>query len=220
MKRNKNYNKVSVYHNYNFNELKNKTDITHIEICIPNALIELNKIPNSVIDLRFNYNFINSPCEIPLNIKSIYFHEYSNLLEELPNELENISVYKGFNYPVDKLHDGLKSIDLGLDFNQPIDNLPSTLEKIVLGIKFKHCINNLPSNVKFITILNTTYDISSIMNLPKSIILLELGTDTDFDFKFGFDMSTTKYIDTLEKNNDDLGRMIFYIKKIYFYKSK
>lgn len=218
MKRKKHCNKVYIYSDYQLSELKNKTEITHVEISIPNVIIGIKKIPNSVIDLKFNYNFKNLPSEIPTNIKSIYFYEYYNLLEELPNKLENIIIHKGFNHPVDKLHDGLKLIDFGLDFNQPIDNLPSTLEKIVLGIKFNYSINNLPQNIKFITILNIDYDILSIMKLPKSIILLELGTVSDFDFKFGF--KTSKYISIFENNQDDLREMVFYKKKIYFYKNE
>lgn len=160
-----------------YSEYNNYDGNISLEISISGVPIDLNKIPKSVFKLKFNYNFENLPHEIPSHIRSIYFYEYYELLEDLPHTLEEIVVYKGFNNPVDKLPDNIKSIDFGMNFNQEVNDLPTSLEKIVFGLNFTYPINNLPSNVKFIKILNPRYDLSTILKLPKSIILLELTTN-------------------------------------------
>lgn len=196
---------------------------TIIEILISGGgMTELNNIPNTIHTIKFNYKFINPPCEIPSNIKTVIFYEYSNLLEELPHTIENIEIYKSFNHPVDKLHNNLKSLSLGWHFDQYIDNLPSSLEKIVLGSNFTHSINNLPSNVKFIYIANPNYDYGSIKKLPKSLILLQFGMNNDTDIDFGFDLnSNSKFIIQFEKNygiNGFTYSNTQYFKNFYFYK--
>ena len=93
MKRKLTYNKVIIYNTHQLNELvKNSNLIDEVEISIPGIPIDLEKIPQSVSVLRFNYNFENLPCEIPPNIKSVYFYEFSELIEELPNTIEHIQI--------------------------------------------------------------------------------------------------------------------------------
>lgn len=194
---------------------------TIIEISIPGIPVDLNLIPNTVHTLKFNYNFENLPCEIPPNIKKVYFYEFSDLLEELPDTIEDIEIHKSFNNPVDKLHYGLKSISFGWNFDQPIDNLPSSLEKIVLGNNFNHQINNLPSNIKFLYISNPNYNYGTIKKLPKSLIFLQLGVNEDIDFDIDFD-SNMNCIPQLEKNyGANVGYTYSntqYFKNYYFYK--
>lgn len=192
---------------------------TIMELFIPGIHIELNLIPASVHTLKFYYKFVNLPCEIPSNIKSVYFYEYSDLLEELPYTIENIEILKCFNHPVDKLHSNLKSLSLGWNFNQSIDNLPSSLEKIVLGINFNHSINNLPSNVKFLYISNPNYNYETIKKLPKSLIFLQLGVNDDIDLELGLNPNSN-FIIQLEKNygvNSFTYSNTQYFKNFYFY---
>lgn len=222
MKRKLSYNKITIRNTYELNELTKKNNsnpIDELEISIPGIPIDLEKIPSSVSVLRFNYNFENLPHKIPPNIKSVYFYEFSEPIEELPNTIEHIQIHKGFNHPVDKLGDHLKSVDFGWNFNQPVDDLPSSLEKVVFYSSFTHPINNLPSNIKFIHIYNPNYDLSSIKTLPKSLILLQLGLDKDFNngCDFAFDLEDKKYISSpMEKSYDE--RKCVYLKNIYFYK--
>ena len=195
---------------------------TIIEISISGIPVNLNLIPSTVHKLKFNYNFENLPCEIPPNIKTIYFYQYSDLLEELPDTIENIEIYKGFNHPVDRLHYGLKSISFGWNFNHEINNLPSSLEKIVLGNNFNHQINNLPSNVKFIYISNPDYNYETIKKLPKSLIFLQLGVNGDIDIEFSSIVSDSlNCISQFEKNygiNSFTYSNTQYVKNYYFYK--
>lgn len=195
---------------------------TIIEISISEISVNLNLIPATVHTLKFNYNFVNLPCEIPSNIKKVYFYEYCDLLEELPDTIEDIEIHKGFNHQIDKLHCGIKSISTGWNFNQPIDNLPSSLEKIVLGINFNHQINNLPSNVKFIYISNPDYDYETIKKLPKSLVFLQLGVNEDIDIEFSFIKSNN--INCISQFEENYGMNSFtysnnqYFKNYYFYK--
>lgn len=221
MKRKLSYNKIIIHNTYELNELveKNNSNLIHeLSISIPGISIDLEKIPSSVSVLRFNYNFENLPHNIPPNIKSVYFYEFSKPIDELPNTIEHIQIHKGFNHPVDKLGDHLKSIDFGWDFNQPVNDLPSSLEKVVFYSSFTYPINNLPSNIKFIHIYNPNYNLGSIKTLPKSLILLQLGLDNDFDFTFNFCLGEKKYISApIEKSYDERKRV--FIKNIYFYKN-
>lgn len=221
MKRKLSYNKYSIYNTDHLDCLKNYHEqIDELEISIPGIPIDMNKIPKSVSVLRFNYNFENLPCEIPSNIKSIYFYIFSHLLEELPNTIEHIQIHKGFNNQVDKLGNHLKSIDFGCDFNQQVDNLPTSLEKVVFNSLFTHPINNLSPNIKLVHIFNPNYDLMSIKSLPKSIILLQLGFDKDMDndveFDFTFNLERKKYItEPIDKNYDSQKQL--YLRNIYFY---
>lgn len=222
MKRKLTYNKITIHNTYELNELtkKNSNPIHEVSITILRIPIDLEKIPQSVSILRFNYNFVNLPHEIPPNIKSVYFYEFHDLMEKLPNTIEHIQIYKGFNHPVDKLGDHLNSLDFGWDFNQPVDNLPSSLEKVVFYSSFTYPINNLPSNIKFIHIYNPNYDLDSIKTLPKSIILLQLGfkNDLNIDYTFDFDLGDKKYIlAPMDKSYDE--QKCVYLKNIYFYKN-
>ena len=223
MKRKLSYNKITIHNTHQLNELTKKNNsnpIDELEVSIPGIPIDLEKIPLSVSVLRFNYNFENLPHEIPPNIKYVYFYEFSEPIEELPNTIEHIGIHKGFNHPVDKLGDHLKSVDFGWNFNQPVNDLPSSLEKVVFYSSFTHPINNLPSNIKFIHIYNPNYDLGSIKTLPKSLILLQLGLDKDFNncYDFAFDLEDKKYISApMEKSYDE--RKQVYLKNIYFYKN-
>jgi hypothetical protein len=207
----------------NLNKIYDKK-ITELEISIPGKHIEMELIPNSIESLKFYYDYENLPCEIPPSIKSVYFYEYYHLIEDLPITIENIEIYKGFNHPVDKLNNNIKYISFGWNFNQPIDNLPTSLEKIILGPSFTHSINNLPSNVKFIHINNPDYDYLSILKLPKSILLLQLATNEDFDLIFSsYIEDNFKYVCCLEKNlsisNSYNYSNALYFKNYYFYQN-
>lgn len=219
MKRKLTYNKVIIHNTHQLNELvkkNNSNPIDELEVSIPGIPIDLEKIPQSVSVLRFNYNFENLPCEIPPNIKSVYFYEFSEPIEELPNTIEHIQIHKGFNHQVDKLGDHLKSVDFGCNFNQPVNELPSSLEKVVFHLSFTHPINNLPSNIKFIHIFNPDYDLENIKLLPKCLILLQLGLNKDLIDNFTFDLDDKNQISLPIENNYD-GRKHRYLKNIYFY---
>lgn len=238
---NNNNNTISVYNIYQLNELKNKSiqfDKVEISICCFHP-IDLEKIPKSISTLKFNYNYVNLPCDIPINIKSVYFYEFSGLIEELPNNIEHIKIHHGFNHPVDKIHNNLKSIEFGINFNHLVDNLPTSLEKIVFSTGFSQSINNLPSEIKIIHIHNTNYDLTTIKTLPKSIVFLQLGldlnsefetnsndsnsnSDFDFDFDFTFDLHGKNFFSPGIEKNYGCGMyespQCPYLRNIYFYK--
>ncbi len=224
MKRYRDEFKAKITNNLSLKFLNNdKQIITELEISIPGKPIEMNQIPQTVHTLRFNYNFENLPSSIPSNITSVYFYEFSDKIEELPNTIENIDIHKGFNHSVDKLHNNLKYLNFGWNFNQPIDNLPTSLEKIILGQYFTHSINNLPPNIKFVYIGNPNYSHTSISKLPKSMIFLQLATDKDFDLDFNSEINDNyNYICQLEKNNSISTSNSFtnalFLKNYYFVK--
>jgi hypothetical protein len=210
--------KIKIYNNNELDKyLITNELIDEIEFSIPIEKIDMIKIPESVTTLKFNYIYNNLLTEIPKNVKTVYFYEFNNLLEDLPANIEHVHIYKGFNHPIDNLGNNFKSIDLGWDFNYPIDNLPSSLEKIILGKKFIHSINNLPINLKFLHIYNEEYNYITILNLPKSILFLQLSTNIDFELEF----TDKKYICYLDKNfglEKGYGGMNQYFKNFYFYK--
>jgi hypothetical protein len=219
MKRKFYYNKEIIHNTSELNSLKNNSKLLdELIISIPNVLINMDKIPQSVSILRFNYNYKNLPLDIPPNIKSLYFYEFSYLLEELPNTIEHIIINKGFNHKVDKLGNHFKSIDFGLNFNQQIDDLPSSLEQVVFHEFFTHSINNLPSNIKIIHIFNSNYDLMSIKKLPKSLILLQLKDEKEYcsEFNFTFDLEGKNYISLPIHRIYDSERNL-YLRNIYFY---
>lgn len=221
MKRKLYYNKEKIYDIFELNSLKNNSKLLdELIISIPNVSINMDKIPQSVSILRFNYNYKNLPIDIPPNIKSLYFYEFSYLLEELPNTIEHVMINKGFNHRVDKLGNHFKSIDFGLNFNQPIDNLPSSLEQVIFHEFFTYPINNLPSNIKIIHILNSNYDLMSIKKLPKSLILLQLKDKKEYytDFEFTFDLEGKNYISLPIDRIYDSERNL-HLRNIYFYKN-
>jgi len=174
--------------------------------------IDLNFIPNSTKKLIFHYKFINKPNEIPKFIKEIEFYEYYYLLEDLPTSVENIIINKGFNNNVDNLGNNFKYIDFGNSFNNPVDNLPNSLEKIVLGQNFNKPINNLPDNLKILFLHNISYDHTTIMKLPKSIICLQIKINDDIELDINNINITNKNIKCYRESV-----FIDNIKHFYFY---
>lgn len=228
MKRKFNQNRICIRYSSELDKLdkftKSKNEfiiLEEVDISINRIPIDLSKIPQSVHTLRFNYNFENLPHEIPSNITRVYFEEFSDLLEDLPNTIEHVQIYKGFNNPVDNLGDHFKSIDFGCDFNHQVDNLPTSLEKVVFSISFNHSINNLPSNIKFIHILNPHYNFDSIKKLPKSLILLQLDlSEKEFDLnekEFSLNNKKCILLPHIKKNNINIEGDYQFTKNFFFY---
>jgi hypothetical protein len=189
------------------NELENINfinDIDELSISKPFDKFDLSLIPKSVSSIIFHYSYVNNPSEIPEFISKLKFYIYKNYLEELPNNIKEVEICQGFNMPVDKLGNNFEIIDFGLCFNQPIDNLPSSIEKIVLAQSFTHSINNLPEKLKVLYLHNPNYDYSTIKNLPKNLILLQIGLK--FSEDLDFDLNIPHNYFTFEQKNGGINK--------------
>ncbi len=186
----KNINTIQIQNEY---ELNNITNIDNLIITKSHGSFDLSLIPKSVSSIIFCYTFVNKPSEIPSFVSKVKFYNYSNYLEELHNEINEVEINYGFNLPVEKLGNNFKIIDFGLCFNQSIDNLPSSLEKIVLQKSFTLSINNLPEKIKIIYLHNPNYDYSTIKNLPKNLILLQISLNRDEDIELNINTINNRY---------------------------
>lgn len=212
------YNK-QIRNDWEIESLQNINEITFLKPC---GKYDLTKIPNSVYKLSFVYKFENNPAEIPEFIREVEFYEYDYPLESLPTNITKVEINKGFNRPTDNLGDNFISINFGNNFNQAIDNLPSSLVKITLGKEFTYPINNLPENLKFIHLHNPSYDFTTILKLPKSLLLLQIGTnkdiDIDLDLKSEYFSKTIKYNYFKEKKHTiEFGISCCHCVNFYFF---
>ena len=177
-------NKVIIRYNNDLNNLSSFNEPIHeIIFSKPYGKYNFDMIPYEVKKLSFNYKYENNPSDIPDFIKDVYFYDYTNLLEDLPTNIETVIINKGFNNVVDNLGNNFKIIDFGSNFNQLVDDLPTSLEKITFGINFTHTINNLNDNIKSLYLHNQVYDYSKISKLPKSLIFFQIGTNADIELK-------------------------------------
>ena len=206
--------------NFGFNvELKHINSLSMVK---PYGTYDLSKIPETIIELDFRYEFSNCPKEIPVFIKKLVFYKFHFPLENIPTNVNCVTIENGFNLSVDNLGNNFIELDFGNSFNQPIDNLPSSLEKITLGTYFTHSINNLPDNIKFIHLHNPKYDHTKIHKLPKSILFLQFGTE-NVDIELNLDNLTTerkKYYFTKENNSGISSGKAFkcdYFNNFYFF---
>jgi hypothetical protein len=121
---------------------------------------ELKNLPEDVENMIFYENFEEklfakfncSVNNLPNNLQNITFGWYFNKsVDKLPNNLQNITFGYLFNQPVDNLPKNLQSITFGNDFNHPVDYLPPKLKHLKFGTHFNHPVDKLPNNLQSIT---------------------------------------------------------------------
>lgn len=95
---------------------------------------------------------------------------YNQLLERLPESLQDIQFGNAFNHPI-TLARGLKRAVFGRNFSQDLGTLPSTLSVIELGQCYKHPMV-LPESI---TACKFGKWFDEVVNFPPHLKVLELG---------------------------------------------
>jgi hypothetical protein len=105
----------------------------------------------------------------------IYYEELKIIPKETEiivfNEDINIFSVSEFNEPVDDLPENLLEITFGYRFNQSVDNLPNKLIKLTLGTYFDKPINYLPASLKYLALGRQT---PVRLAHPKIFIIFEM----------------------------------------------
>lgn len=133
-------------------------------------------LPPNLTHVTFG-EYFNQPINLPPNIThlslgldfaqhiilpNIIYMEIdsnNNIIDSLPNSLEELELGFEFNLPIDNLPSGLKKLVIyNYRYSYPLNNLPSSLEYLELevgaGTKFEILPFNLPRNLKMFKIMN------------------------------------------------------------------
>ena len=108
-------------------------------------------IPINVTHLTFGYNF-NQQVNLP-NIKYIKLDcDNINLIENLPNSVEEIEFSYNFNLELHNLPNSIKKISFHLysNYNKELNCLPEFIEYLELGKYYNKNISKFPLNLKTI----------------------------------------------------------------------
>jgi hypothetical protein len=109
-------------------------------------------LPENLTHLELGYSFSNEINELP-GIKYLYVGTSctKNLLDNLPNSIEELKLGDFFNQSLDNLPNQLKKISWLNDvFDKELNNLPESVEHIELPIRYYKKISKLPKNLKTI----------------------------------------------------------------------
>jgi hypothetical protein len=160
--------------------------------------------------LELGYSFNQSVNKLP-NIKYLQIeHDVVDLVDNLPNSLEELVLGYYFGLQLDNLPNQLKKIyfkneyddcdDDDYDNNKSgyqyeLNNLPESIEIIVLSKYYEHKICKLPKNLKII-------GCSQCYKFLGDLILLCDRLNLSFDLDYSFNIEDT-YLDfDLDSNMD------------------
>jgi len=87
---------------------------------------------------------------------------FNQKLENLPNDLQNLTLGHNFNQKLENLPNNLQNLILGNYFNQKLENLPNVLQNLTLGHNFNQKLENLPNNLQNLTL---GYSFNQSLNL-------------------------------------------------------
>ena len=108
-------------------------------------------IPKNVTHLTLGYHF-----DQPLNLSNIKYLELNfnniNLIENLPNSIEEIKFGNWFNLELNNLPNSVKKISFSKysDYDKELNCLPEFVKYLELPINYKKKIKKLPLNIKTI----------------------------------------------------------------------
>jgi hypothetical protein len=136
------------------NSLDQLTNLTHIIFC-ENFDQPLENILNKLINLTHLTLCCNFDQELTLhtNIKNLSLGcNNKNLIDNLPNSIEELYFDYWFNLPLNDLPSSIKKISFNVDSNyeHELNNLPRSLEQLELPTTYKWEIKNIPPNCKII----------------------------------------------------------------------
>lgn len=132
-------------------------------------------LPNYITHLTFGHYF-NHPLNLPLNLTHLTFGDEFNQLLNLPN-IKYLSINDNFQNIVDNLPNSLEELCLASYFNSPLYNLPSGLKKLVFDNYteydevYDHELNLLSNSLEYLALPNT-YD-KKILNFPPNLHLIK-----------------------------------------------
>lgn len=113
---------------------------------------------------------INENFELKYLPKSL---KYLSITKDYESDETQKDVYEGFNNSIENLPENLEFLSVKADFNLQIPILPKNLKTLVLGHHFNQELNNLPDNLQSITLLNSFNQ--KLTNLPVNLESLSLG---------------------------------------------
>jgi len=108
--------------------------------------IKFNEKHNiDIKQLTLGYNF-NQDLNIPPNIKKLNLNYNNiNLIDNLPNGIEELEFGCSFNLPLTNLLNSIKIISFNVNskYDKELNNLPNFLEKLYLPIGYNKEIKNI-----------------------------------------------------------------------------
>lgn len=114
---------------------------------------------------RLDYQF--NKATFPKNVKIIDFYEYDGPLDWLPDGLESLTIYRGFNTPIRKLPSNLKKLVIMSfpDFTSlmPFNELPKSLRE--LHIRCNSRIDGLHEGLQDLVVIGEPKSVK----LPQSV---------------------------------------------------
>ena len=112
-----------------------------------NPVNKLKKLTNLYLGLKFDQELYLSS-----NIKILTLNcNNQNLIDMLPNTIEQLKFDLDFNLPLDNLPNSIKKISFShYKYDHELNNLPKSLEILQLPHCSKFKINNLPTDCKII----------------------------------------------------------------------
>jgi hypothetical protein len=108
--------------------------------------------------IAFDFDF-----DLPISIEMLKLFE--------SNKIKKIKFNKCFNQIIDNLPDFINTISLGQYFNRKINKLPNDLKLLILPLYYEHRIDNWPSKLE---ILHMPYYVNTFNCIPHSIKELHL----------------------------------------------
>jgi hypothetical protein len=129
----------------------------------------INNLPDELEELVLGFKFNLKLSNLPNKLKKLTIHNGSNLLDELPNSLEEL-VINGM-CELNNLPNSIKKIKiLSFFYDKELNNLPNSLEYLELPNCYRLQIKNIPSNLKTL-VCHKNYPYSNdFVNLNVDII--------------------------------------------------
>jgi hypothetical protein len=155
------------------NSLDQLINMTHINFGykfnypLSKSLNQLRNLTHIYFGYWFNKPLGNSLDKL-INLTHLTFSEYfnrpsnikilalncnnKNLIDSLPNSIEQLNFDYCFNLPLDNLPSSIKKISFEKEpkYDNPLNNLPKSLEQLELPSEYKFEIKNIPTNCKII----------------------------------------------------------------------
>ena len=200
---------LSLNVNYNYkHELPELPNSLEKLIVYSKTIKPITKFPSNLkilwLNENYNYPYVNS---LPLSLIDLTINN-NCYLQELPSNLESLTLHYKFDSPLPLLPITLKHLYLHMQYNHVLpEPLPVHLETLYMGALYSHSLDNLPQGLLKLTVvgqidMNTIYELKTPLdNLPNTIITL--------DILCKYNHSLDMLPDSIETLN-----IIFYDKKI------
>ena len=129
-----------------------------------NQPIQLNQ---NLIHLTMGFYF-NHPIQLNCNLTHLVLGPCFNQPIILTDKIKYLCLKSNPYNLIDNLPNGIEELALDFDFNSPMNNLPTSIKIIRMNCyKYEHELNCLPNSVEYLK-LNCSYN-KKILNIPKGL---------------------------------------------------